>query len=401
MPPRQYKEPKQSRENPPTEDSVPIQRSRKRSRGNPPTDDVVLDQTNPMDSSDEEAVPDDELVDGWEDVFGNLEHDKDDMDTAELQADEETFTRSMAKCSVRSSGGVISQLKSRRKYTRVVIPKSKLATPRDNFVGHVGHLSKAKSDELSRAQQQRHAQLRENELRVKIDVQRDRKEMQTKSTKDVYGRYQRHWNTWCDRKGYADRYVKQNRFQVYMSENLAPTGTDLYWIQMSDSKNVEMHDGPPSRSPAIQTLMHSYRLRLAETKTSMDPSNLVIEQGHEVNALRQVMRDGWTDNYPQFGGYKRHAIVGFCNRLNATWSHYMMSRSENMRMATFPDIFSHIFHPEKVIEQMALGITMLRGKTKREGNANFGVIVRNKDVELRPVGSLAFYLLELWQEATS
>ena len=119
----------------------------------------------------------------------------DDVDIAELQADEETLTRSMAKCSVRSSGGVMSPLKSRKKYTpRVVIPKSELATSRDNFVGHVGHLSKAKSDELSRAQQQRHAQLRENELRVKIDVQRDRKEMQTKSTKDVYGRYQRHWN---------------------------------------------------------------------------------------------------------------------------------------------------------------------------------------------------------------
>lgn len=181
-------------------------------------------------------------------------------------------------------------------------------------------------------------------------------------------------------------------------------GTDLYWTQMADHKNVEMHSEPPPRSPAIQTLMHSYKIRLAETKTSMDPSNLVIEQGHEVNALRQVMRDGWTHNYPQFGGYKRHAVVGFRNRLNATWSHYMMSRSENMRMATFPDIFSHIFHPEKETEQqMVLGIvlTMLRGKTNREGKANFGVIVRNKDVELCPVGSLAFYLLELWQVWTS
>ncbi|KAK3826120.1 MAG: hypothetical protein J3Q66DRAFT_365802 [Benniella sp.] len=83
----------------------------------------------------------------------------DDMDIAEL-ADEETLTRSM-----------------RKKHIRVAIPKSELATPRDNFIGHVGHLSKAKSDELSRTQQQRHAQLRENELRVKIDVQLDRKEM--------------------------------------------------------------------------------------------------------------------------------------------------------------------------------------------------------------------------------
>ena len=134
------------------------------------------------------------MIDGWEDVFGNPEHDMDDMDIADPQADEETLTRSMAKCSVRSSGGVLSPLKSRKKYTRVVIPNRELATPRDNFVGHIGRLSEAESDELSRAQQQRHAQLRENELKVKIDVQHDRKEMQTKSTKDVYGRYQRHWN---------------------------------------------------------------------------------------------------------------------------------------------------------------------------------------------------------------
>ncbi|KAI8346853.1 hypothetical protein B0O80DRAFT_517285 [Mortierella sp. GBAus27b] len=315
--------------------------------------------------------------------------------------------------------------------------------PRGGFVGFVEHLDSATSNELLRAQQHRHSVLHENEMRVKTEVQRDRKAMQSKSTKSTYSRYLRHWAAWCDRKGYPDHNVKQDRFLVYMRENLAPVtdiengviplrvvksrknegtpdgedepvgtlpsfetvdgyvkaATDLYWSQKSDPENDAMHNEPSPRSAAIHTLMHSYRLRLAETKTSMDPSNLVIEQGHELGALKQLMRDGLIHNYPNLGGTKRHACVGLRNRLNASWSHYMMSRSENMRMATFPDIFSHVFHPEKDTDQMVLGVVllMLRGKTNREGKANYGVVVRNKDVDLCPVGSLAFYLMEMWQ----
>jgi len=51
--------------------------------------------------------------------------------------------------------------------------KKPRSAQRDNFVGHVGRLSEAESDELSRAQQQRHAQLRENELKVKQLTEED------------------------------------------------------------------------------------------------------------------------------------------------------------------------------------------------------------------------------------
>lgn len=37
-----------------------------------------------------------------------------------------------------------------------------------------------------------------------------------------------------------------------------------------------------------------------------------------------------------------------------------------------------------------------KGKTNHEGKENFGVVVWNKDVEICPVNSLAFYLFEQW-----
>ncbi|KAG9322895.1 hypothetical protein KVV02_002404 [Mortierella alpina] len=44
----------------------------------------------------------------------------------------------------------------------------------------------------------------------------------------------------------------------------------------------------------------------------------------------------------------------------------------------------------------SLGIilTMLQEKTNREGKENYGVVVRNQEVEICPVSALAFYLLE-------
>ncbi|KAG0054567.1 hypothetical protein BGZ83_010972 [Gryganskiella cystojenkinii] len=43
---------------------------------------------------------------------------------------------------------------------------------------------------------------------------------------------------------------------------------------------------------------------------------------------------------------------------------------------------------------------MLQGKLSKDGRPNFGVIVRNKDIQNCPVGALAFYLLEYWEIQT-
>ncbi|KAF9915828.1 hypothetical protein BGZ65_000546, partial [Modicella reniformis] len=61
-------------------------------------------------------------------------------------------------------------------------------------VTHVSHLSSEGTIDLIRGQQHRYTALRENEQRVGIEIQCERKVMQTKSTKTVYARYQKHWN---------------------------------------------------------------------------------------------------------------------------------------------------------------------------------------------------------------
>lgn len=71
-----------------------------------------------------------------------------------------------------------------------------------------------------------------------------------------------------------------------------------------------------------------------------------------------------------------------------------------MRMVRLSDIYAHAFgHTSTTrVGQFVLGVVlvMLQGKTNRDGQPNCGVVVRNMDVGICPVGSLAFYHFELW-----
>jgi len=76
----------------------------------------------------------------------------------------------------------------------------------------------------------------------------------------------------------------------------------------------------------------------------------------------------------------------------------MMCRGENMRMALLQDLNFHAFEFSDATGQFTLGIvlTMLQGKMNADVKLLYGVVVRNKDVEMCPVGSLGFYLFELF-----
>ncbi|KAF9342730.1 hypothetical protein BGX26_006974, partial [Mortierella sp. AD094] len=51
--------------------------------------------------------------------------------------------------------------------------------------------------------------------------------------------------------------------------------------------------------------------------------------------------------------------------------------------------------------QFTLGIVllMLQGEPNKSSRMNYGVVVRNKDVQICPVGALAFYLYDLWEHS--
>ncbi|GJJ73296.1 hypothetical protein EMPS_05654 [Entomortierella parvispora] len=279
-------------------------------------------------------------------------------------------------------------------------------------------------------------QLADMEISALQQAARQGKQQQAKSTQATYGRYQRHWVAWCKRMGYVKPNVLPSRFLLYMTHNVAkhpvdpelpkgirplrvsktkdgydPDGQlpapetvmqyvkacfDLFKMQKADPSNKVMFGHPTIslRSPELSSLMKGYVLEYSAQLTSEDTATLNFDSGYDIPELSALMWDGWQHRY--HGRTKRKKIVGFRSRLSGSWLHFMMSRGENLRMARLSDIFSHAYEHPKDGHQFTLGVIlqMLRGKTNRDGKAAYGSVVRNKDVQICPVGSLALHLLE-------
>ncbi|KAG0222131.1 hypothetical protein BGW42_006859 [Actinomortierella wolfii] len=75
-----------------------------------------------------------------------------------------------------------------------------------------------------------------------------------------------------------------------------------------------------------------------------------------------------------------------------------MCQREDVRMAMLKDLNFHAFEFSDATGQFTLGVvlTMLQGKMNADGKLLYGMVVRNKDVEVCPVGSLASYLFVLF-----
>jgi len=173
---------------------------------------------------------------------------------------------------------------------------------------------------------------------------------------------------------------------------------DLYETQKAKDKAMAGQQHP--RTPGVKALVRQFRLRRGEIAKSTHAESLTIADGYEVEFLREIMRVSWMHRYQtsQTSSSRSRALVGLRNRFTLCWSHFMMCRGENMRMATLADISAHVFGGNRRDGFRSLGITlsMMQGKMNREGKENYGVVVRNMDVEICPVGAIAFYLLELW-----
>jgi len=174
---------------------------------------------------------------------------------------------------------------------------------------------------------------------------------------------------------------------------------DLYETQkVKDQVAMAGQDHP--QTSGVKALLRQFRLRRGEITKSAHAGTLTVGDGYEVDFLREVMQVSWIHTYQKSNNSssRHHGHVGLCNRFSLCWSHFMMCCGENMRMATLSDISAHIFQHNSQDGYHSLGIilAMLQGKTNREGKENYGIIVHNKEVEICPVGALAFYLLELW-----
>jgi hypothetical protein len=124
------------------------------------------------------------------------------------------------------------------------------------------------------------------------------------------------------------------------------------------------------------------------------------------------MRAAWTNRYniKSFSGKKiPQKITSVRSRLIASWGHFMMMRGENIRYAKQPHINHHSFSNingsalsgGSTLNTFALVLIISQGKTMRYGGVTYGTVVRNVDVEICPIGALAFYLFCLWDVSYS
>ncbi|KAF9176655.1 hypothetical protein BGZ51_009875, partial [Haplosporangium sp. Z 767] len=113
--------------------------------------------------------------------------------------------------------------------------------------------------------------------------------------------------------------------------------------------------------------------------------------------FKRLMKSFWTRSYVQRDKNRRRRLLGLRDQLNLSWTHFMMCRDEIMHMALLQDLNYHAFEFSDATGQFTLGavLTMLQGEMNTERKLLYGVAVRNKSVEICPVGSLAVYLFEL------
>ena len=69
-----------------------------------------------------------------------------------------------------------------------------------------------------------------------------------------------------------------------------------------------------------------------------------------------------------------------------------------MRMALLKDLQCYRVELSDFRGQFALGVvlTMQQRRTNAEGQMQYSLAIRNRDVEICPIGSLAFYVFELF-----
>ena len=156
----------------------------------------------------------------------------------------------------------------------------------------------------------------------------------------------------------------------------------------------------PGRSPHVSDLMTWYKDKyLAAKAVNREAYVMQMEdQGDELAVFKQLMRAAWMRSYLHQGIPRSHARISLRLRLDTFWSHYCMSRGESMRYAVLGDLTIHTFEAKDDAGQICMGVVMAMplGKTSKHDMGNNDVMVRSRDVELCPIGTLGFYLLDQW-----
>jgi hypothetical protein len=188
-------------------------------------------------------------------------------------------------------------------------------------------------------------------------------------------------------------------------ETYIKAAMDLYIEQVNDPTNRTMNEqSPPPRSPQLSVIMDEFYIRLGKQNSLNQTPQLTLDEGDDILELKELMKIGWTYSYQSTGNKRREQQKGLRNRLSFAWHHFLACRGENLRHARLCDLFPHDFTRTTGTQssqeggQVTFGVVlqMLRGKTNKHADKRFGSIIRNVDVEMCPVGALAFYFFEKW-----
>jgi len=174
---------------------------------------------------------------------------------------------------------------------------------------------------------------------------------------------------------------------------------NLYHQQCADPSYPTMTlQAQPNPRKYLAIVKDVYESRLSCVKAAKDIGSIGLVQGNTSASLRQLMRAAWVRSFLVVGQKRQRKRNSLRDRLDICWLHFMMCRGESTRKARLPDLFSHEVTDPNGGGQFTLGIVllMLQGKTNKSGRQNYGVVVRNKDVQICPIGALALYMFEYW-----
>lgn len=186
-------------------------------------------------------------------------------------------------------------------------------------------------------------------------------------------------------------------------------------LSQGNSGFLKEGGGPISaiRGAAVDAITSAYKTRIAGDPRTESKKYATINHadGRELDKLQDAMKAAWMDRYPKEedskgGKNQPHKLTSLRARLIVSWKHFMMMRGENIRMAQLPHInFHHFANLTGALtgprpSTFAIVLIMTQGKTLRHGGCTYGVAVRNSEVGICPVGSLAFYLFYLWQSVS-
>ncbi|KAK3830303.1 MAG: hypothetical protein J3R72DRAFT_259450 [Linnemannia gamsii] len=244
------------------------------------------------------------------------------------------------------------------------------------------------------------------------------------TTLKAYDIYREHWLEWCRNHHYRDYAVTNSRAARYFQEAfgepdplnpqikplrrqkarkdelgdyLMPETMDFYIKAVVDLWNEQATSAPNGVHPGAEVsprkiarpFMEAYKRKIGALTKATKFKGLRITEGNNKQGFKRMMKSFWTRNYVQQDQKNRRKLNGLRDRLNLSWTHFMMCRGENMRMALLQDLNFHAFEFSDATGQFTLGIvlTMLQGKMNADGKLLYGLVVRNKDVEICPVGS--------------